>query len=111
VWCGVVWCGVVWCGVVWCGVVWCGVVSCAGLCCAVGLQVDLVPELASQTFQGFVRGGGRGVGTRNYVIVLGLTSMSARYVDGALQPVLSFLLFSLSSPLLSHRVLGFCLRA
>ena len=42
---------------------------------------EQVPAFAQQdTFQGFARPGGRGVGTRNYIILLGTTSFTAGYV-------------------------------
>jgi hypothetical protein len=41
-------------------------------------QVPL--EAEPGTFQGFPRSGGRGVGTRNYIILIGSTSVTAGYV-------------------------------
>jgi len=44
-------------------------------------QVPLAPaaEREAATFQGYVRGGGRGVGTRNFVAVIGTTSATAAF--------------------------------
>eukprot|EP01116_Phalansterium_solitarium_P021906 TRINITY_DN7030_c0_g1_i1.p1 TRINITY_DN7030_c0_g1~~TRINITY_DN7030_c0_g1_i1.p1 ORF type:complete len:963 (-),score=398.81 TRINITY_DN7030_c0_g1_i1:530-3418(-) len=43
-------------------------------------QVPLAAEHATATFQGFSRPEGRGVGTRNYIVVIGSTSVSAGFV-------------------------------
>jgi altronate dehydratase len=43
-----------------------------------GAQVPLYPE--DRFFQGYPRAGSRGVGTRNYVVILGLTSAVASFV-------------------------------
>lgn len=42
-----------------------------------GAQV--APHPTPGVFQGFPRGGGRGVGTRNFIVVLGVTSQAASY--------------------------------
>lgn len=42
-----------------------------------GHQVARYPE--TRTFNGFARGGGRGVGTRNFIAILGTTSLTASY--------------------------------
>ncbi len=42
-----------------------------------GRQVDLYD--ATRTFLGYVRPGGRGVGTRNYIVILGVTARTAGY--------------------------------
>ena len=41
-------------------------------------QVSLYPEV--RTFQGYRRSGGRGVGTRNFIVLLGTTSRTGSYV-------------------------------
>jgi altronate dehydratase len=43
-------------------------------------QVPLMVDAGATTFQGFAREGGRGVGTRNYIILVGTTSLAAGYV-------------------------------
>ena len=42
-------------------------------------QVPVLPEAQAETFLGYPRGGGRGVGTRNYIVILGTTSRTASY--------------------------------
>ena len=46
--------------------------------CEVVDQIPLVAQKA--TFEGFPRSGGRGTGTRNYVVVIGVTSRTASFV-------------------------------
>jgi altronate dehydratase len=43
-------------------------------------QVPAVPAGEVAAFQGFPRPGGRGIGTRNYIILIGTTSLTAAYV-------------------------------
>ncbi len=53
-----------------------------------GVQVNRYEHPA--TFQGYLRSGGRGIGTRNYIVVLGTTSLTgsyARAVAGAFKGV------------------------
>ena len=45
-------------------------------------QVPLVPKENQAYYDGFSRDPSRGVGTRNYIIVIGTTSMTAAYVKG-----------------------------
>ena len=42
-------------------------------------QVDPAPDAASRTFLGFQRGRGRGVGTRNTIVILGTSSRTASW--------------------------------
>ncbi|CAA9571761.1 MAG: Altronate dehydratase, partial [uncultured Thermomicrobiales bacterium] len=45
-----------------------------------GVEVPPVGEGEGHLFQGYARGEGRGVGTRNYVVLLGTTSRTSGYV-------------------------------
>jgi altronate dehydratase len=44
-----------------------------------GRQVDAAPDVDSRTFLGFPRPGTRGAGTRNTIVILGVTSRTAAY--------------------------------
>ena len=44
-----------------------------------GRQVDLAPDAEGRTLAGYHRTGGRGVGTRNYIVILGTTSRAASF--------------------------------
>jgi len=44
-----------------------------------GRQVDPAPDAAGRTFAGYRRPGGRGFGTRNYIVILGTTSRTASF--------------------------------
>ena len=48
--------------------------------CRAAPEVPLIPDADAAAFDGFLRPGGRGVGTRNYVVLVGTTSASAGYV-------------------------------
>jgi len=45
-----------------------------------GAPTEPAPDSSTRTFLGYPRAGGRGAGTRNYIVLLGTTSRSAGYV-------------------------------
>ncbi len=46
-------------------------------------QVPLAVDIDTQTFQGVARTASRGIGTRNYIVLIGATSLAAGLVKAA----------------------------
>ncbi len=46
-------------------------------------QVPLAVDIDTQTFQGVLRTPSRGIGTRNYIVLIGATSLAAGLVKAA----------------------------